>query len=192
MKSSTFELSLVIYIYDYLLNYSTLIMRRVLGSSAQRPTRLIESVNSLSHPKVMKSLNSLLFHHWMHHCIYEFQLWETAFTWCRRDGRCQDQVIASIGQEKDRLEFFCTTCCFYDKKLRNGYIRCAVQTFQSEFAWQWSLSKRCPVICLQCGNPICSISQLVRASHKICGPPTADALFHTHNRNRETGCLLAI
>ena len=47
-------------IHEYLLNYSTLIMRRVLGSSAQRSTslsRFIESVKSLSHPRVMKSLS---------------------------------------------------------------------------------------------------------------------------------------
>ena len=65
MKSSTFELSLVIYIHhEYLLNYSTLIMRRVLGSSAQRSTslsRLIESVKSLSRPRVMKSLSLILY-----------------------------------------------------------------------------------------------------------------------------------
>ena len=72
MKSSTFELSLVIYIHEYLLNYSTLIMRRVLGSSAQRSTslsRLIESVKSLSHIRVMKSLSLSCF---MTECIAVF------------------------------------------------------------------------------------------------------------------------
>ena len=88
-------------------------MRRVLGSSAQRSTRLIEAVNRLS------------------------------------DSRL-DQVIASTGQGKDRLEFFRTTCCFCDR-------------FYIWFVCLAVIAKRCSVICFECGNPICSIGQLVRA-----------------------------
>ena len=128
---------------EYLSNYSTLIMRRVFGSSAQRSAsspRLIKSVKSLSHPSSPRAKRTIFFY-----------LIISLYSLARADKSVDFSPF-------NPLFMFIHHPIF----AFNTVIRSAQQ------------------------------ASLLRALHNICRPPTADAIFHMHNRNRETDCLLVI